>query len=73
VTPASRSVFYDLLPMAEAEELVMRSTLLRGPKHWLKESGLSQTRRLKRWALRRLGESGQKRGSSFSTGPRAPN
>jgi hypothetical protein len=30
VTPAGRSVFYDLFPKAEADELVMRSTLLRG-------------------------------------------
>jgi hypothetical protein len=28
-TPAGRSVYYDLFPKAEAEELVMRSTLLR--------------------------------------------
>jgi len=30
VTPAGRSVFHDLFPKAEADELVMRSTLLRG-------------------------------------------
>jgi hypothetical protein len=43
VTPAGRSVFYDLFPKAEADELVMRSTLLRGLEQWLKESGLTQT------------------------------
>ena len=58
VTPAGRSVFYDLFPKAEAEELVIRSTLLRGLEHWLKESGLTQTQaakalgaRTNRWAL----------------------
>jgi hypothetical protein len=43
VTPAGRSVFYDLFPKGEAGELVMRSTLLRGLEQWLKESGLTQT------------------------------
>ena len=38
VTPAGRSVFYDLFPKAEADELVMRSTLLRGLEQWLKET-----------------------------------
>jgi predicted XRE-type DNA-binding protein len=47
VTPAGRSVFYDLFPKAEADELVMRSTLLRGLEHWLKESGLTQTQAAK--------------------------
>jgi hypothetical protein len=42
VTPAGRSVFYDLFPKAEADELVMRSTLLRGLEQWLKERGLTQ-------------------------------
>jgi hypothetical protein len=32
-TPAGRSVFNDLFPKAEAEELAMRSTLLRGLEH----------------------------------------
>jgi len=47
VTPAGRSVFYDLFPKAEADELVMRSTLLRGLEQWLKESGLTQTQAAK--------------------------
>ena len=42
VTPAGRSAFYDLFPKAEADELVMRSTLLRGLEQWLKERGLTQ-------------------------------
>ena len=51
VTPAGRSVFYDLFPKAEAEELVIRSTLLRGLEHWLKESGLTKTRAAKALAI----------------------
>jgi predicted XRE-type DNA-binding protein len=47
VTPAGRSVFYNLFPKAEADELVMRSTLLRGLEQWLKESGLTQTQAAK--------------------------
>jgi predicted XRE-type DNA-binding protein len=43
VTPAGRSVLYDLFPEAEADELVMRSTLLRGLEQWLKQSGLNLT------------------------------
>jgi hypothetical protein len=50
VTPAGRSVFYDLFPKAEADELVMRSTLLRGLGQWLKESGLTQTQAASCWA-----------------------
>jgi hypothetical protein len=46
-TPAGRSVFYELFPKAEADELVMRSTLLRGLEQWLKESGLTQTQAAK--------------------------
>jgi len=38
VTPAGRSVFYDLFPSDKADELVMRATLLNGLEHWLKES-----------------------------------
>ena len=37
VTAAGRSVFHDLFPNAEADELVMRSTLLMGLERWLKE------------------------------------
>ena len=38
VTPAGRSVLHELFPKAEADELAMRSTLLRGLEHWLEES-----------------------------------
>jgi len=63
VTPAGRSVFYDLFPKAEADELVMRSTLLRGLEHWLKESGLTQTQ-----AAKALGITTQARVSDIKRG-----
>jgi predicted XRE-type DNA-binding protein len=47
VTQAGRSVFHELFPKAEADELVMRSTLLRGLEYWLEESGLTQTQAAK--------------------------
>jgi predicted XRE-type DNA-binding protein len=47
VTPTSRSVLRDLFPNAEADELVMRSTLHRGLEQWLKKSGLKQTQAAK--------------------------
>jgi len=62
VTPAGRSVFYDLFPKAEADELVMRSTLLMGLEHWLKESGLSQTQAAKALGITQARVSDIKRG-----------
>jgi hypothetical protein len=41
VTPAGRSVFYDLFPQDKADELVMRATLLSGLERWLKKSKLT--------------------------------
>jgi len=43
VTPAGRSVFRDLFPKAEAEELEIRSVLLIGLERWLSTSGMTQT------------------------------
>ena len=43
VTPAGRCVFYDLFPKAGADELLMRSTLLRGLAKLLRERGVMQT------------------------------
>lgn len=43
VTPAGRSVFRDLYPKAEAEELEIRSVLLMGLDRWLSTSGMTQT------------------------------
>jgi predicted XRE-type DNA-binding protein len=62
VTPAGRSVFYDLFPKAEADELVMRSTLLRGLEQWLKESGLTQTQAAKVLGITQARVSDIKRG-----------
>jgi predicted XRE-type DNA-binding protein len=62
VTPAGRSVFHDLFPKAEADELVMRSILLRGLEHWLKESGLTQTQAAKALGITQARVSDIKRG-----------
>jgi predicted XRE-type DNA-binding protein len=43
VTPAGRSVFRDLFPNAEAEELEIRSVLLSGLERWLATGGMTQT------------------------------
>ena len=68
VTPAGRSVFYDLFPKAEADELVMRSTLLMGLERWLKEGGLTQTQAAKALGITQARVSDIKRGkiSQFS-------
>jgi len=42
VTPAGRSVFRDLFPKAEAEELEIRSVLLTGLERWLSASAMTQ-------------------------------
>lgn len=42
VTPAGRSVFRDLFPKAEAEELEIRSVLLTGLERWLSASDMTQ-------------------------------
>src|ERR1035438_6682541 len=42
VTPAGRSVFYDLFPAERAAEMEMRSQLLLGLEHWLERSDLTQ-------------------------------
>jgi predicted XRE-type DNA-binding protein len=47
VTPAGRSVFYDLFPRDKADELVMRATLLSGLERWLLESKLTQAQAAK--------------------------
>ena len=44
VTPAGHSVFYDQFPKAEADELVMPSTLLRGLEQWLNSEGAGSHR-----------------------------
>ena len=47
VTPAGRSVFYDLFPRDKAAELIMRSTLLIGLERWLKTSKLTRAQAAK--------------------------
>jgi predicted XRE-type DNA-binding protein len=42
VTPAGRSVFRDLFPEAEAEELEIRAELLRGLNRWLSDANTIQ-------------------------------
>lgn len=42
VTPAGRSVFQDLFPKAEAEELEIRSVLLTGLERWLATCDMTQ-------------------------------
>jgi predicted XRE-type DNA-binding protein len=53
VTPAGRSVFYDLFPRDKADELVMRATLLSGLERWLKESKLTQAQAAKALSITR--------------------
>jgi predicted XRE-type DNA-binding protein len=43
VTPAGRSVFYDLFPAERAAEMEMRAQLLIGLEQWLDKSGMTQT------------------------------
>lgn len=43
ITPAGRSVFRDLFPKAEAEELEIRSVLLTGLERWLSAGSMTQT------------------------------
>jgi predicted XRE-type DNA-binding protein len=42
VTPAGRSVFYDLFPQQKAAELEMRAHLLIGLAHWLEKSRMTR-------------------------------
>jgi predicted XRE-type DNA-binding protein len=42
VTPAGRSVFYDLFPAEKAAELEMRAQLLMGLERWLENSRVTQ-------------------------------
>ena len=44
VTPAGRSVYYDLFSPEEAVELEVRSVLLLGLKRWLSEAGKARTK-----------------------------
>lgn len=62
VTPAGRSVFYDLFPKDKADELVMRATLLSGLERWLLESKLTQAQAAKTLRITQVRVSDIKRG-----------
>jgi hypothetical protein len=42
VTPAGRSVFYDLFPAEKAAEMEMRAQLLMGLDHWLEKNRMTK-------------------------------
>jgi predicted XRE-type DNA-binding protein len=42
VTPAGRSVFYDLFPAEKAAEMEIRAQLLMGLEQWLEKRGMTQ-------------------------------
>ena len=62
VTPAGRSVFYDLFPRDKADELVMRATLLSGLERWLKTGKLTQAQAAKALCITQARVSDIKRG-----------
>ena len=62
VTPAGRSVFYDLFPRDKADELVMRATLLSGLERWLKKSKLTRAQAAKALSITQARVSEIKRG-----------
>lgn len=62
VTPAGRSVFRDLFPKAEAEELEVRSVLLSGLERWLATSEMTQTEAAKELGVTQARISDIKRG-----------
>ena len=47
VTPAGRSVFYDLFPAEKAAELEMRAQLMMGLERWLEKSRATQAQAAK--------------------------
>src|SRR5437773_9857078 len=52
VTPAGRSVFYDLFPAEKAAEMEMRAQLLIGLEHWLEKSRMTQAEEIGRASCR---------------------
>ncbi len=62
VTPAGRSVFYDLFPAERAAELEMRARLLMGLERWLKNSRMTQTEAAKVLGMTQARVSDLKRG-----------
>jgi predicted XRE-type DNA-binding protein len=70
VTPAGRSVFYDLFPAARAAELEMRARLLMGLERWLENSRMTQAEAAKVLGMTQARMSDLKRGkiNRFSMG-----
>jgi predicted XRE-type DNA-binding protein len=62
VTPAGRSVFYDLFPPEKAAEMEIRSQLLMGLEHWLGKSGMTQAEAAKVLGVTQARVSDLKRG-----------
>src|ERR1700681_4268815 len=62
VTPAGRSVFYDLFLPEKAAELEMRAQLLMGLEHWLEKSRMTQAEAAKVLGLTQARVSDLKRG-----------
>jgi predicted XRE-type DNA-binding protein len=62
VTPAGRSVFYDLFPAEKAAELEMRAQLLMGLERWLENSRMTQAEAAKVLGVTQARVSDLKRG-----------
>lgn len=62
ITPAGRSVFYDLFPEEEAAELEIRSELLIAIHKWLDASGLTQVAAAEKLGVTQARISDMKRG-----------
>jgi predicted XRE-type DNA-binding protein len=62
VTPAGRSVFYDLFPPEKAAELEMRAQLLMGLEHWLEKTRMTQAEAAKVLGVTQARVSDLKRG-----------
>ena len=62
VTPAGRSVFYDLFPPEKAAEMEMRAQLLIGLEHWLERSRITQVEAAKVLGVTQARVSDLKRG-----------
>ena len=62
VTPAGRSVFYDLFPAEKAAELEMRAQLLMALEHWLEKGCMTQSESAKLLGITQARVSDLKRG-----------
>jgi predicted XRE-type DNA-binding protein len=62
VTPAGRSVFYDLFPPEKAAEMEMRAQLLMGLEQWLERNRMTQSEAAKVLGVTQARVSDLKRG-----------